>query len=92
MGIFSVSKVNNLLIQVENQLQKISNLVDIHASREQLRSALNELRRLTAEINYHFTDSGMARTAVYKFMGQKVRSWEILSYLTGIVNDLEKLI
>ena len=92
MGLFSIGKVNKLLVETERQIAKISNLHDYGASPEMMQNAVNELRQLTAQIHYHFTDSSMAREAVYTFLGSKCRSWDIVYFLRNTIKEMEEAI
>lgn len=89
MGLFSVGKVNTLLLQTEAQLARISDKYQFGASKSELRTEVNKLRQLHAQLNYHFIDSSIARTAMYSFLGRKCRSWEVAGFLTEIIRDME---
>lgn len=67
MGLFSIGKVKTLLAEIEKQLAKISSLYNSGGGQLVMRNAVNELRRLTAQLSYQFTDSYMARVSVYSF-------------------------
>lgn len=89
MGIFSIGKVNNLLIDIEKQLAKISSLHNHGGGKLIMQQSVNELRQLTAKLSYQLTDSTMANIAVYTFLGSRCRGSEVVMFLKNTIKEME---
>ena len=92
MGLFSIGKVKTLLAEIEKQLAKISTLHDCGGGQLVMRKAVNELRQLTAQLSYRFTDSYMVRISIYTFLGRKCRSLDVMSFLKDTIKEMEDVV
>lgn len=89
MGLLSIRKVNNLLIDIEKQLAKISSLHDHGGGKLIMQQSVNELRQLTAKLSYQLTDSTIANMAVYTFLGSRCRGGEVVMFLKNTIKEME---
>lgn len=89
MGLLSIRKVNNLLIDIEKQLAKISSLHDHGGGKLIIQHSINELRQLTAKLSYLLTDSTTANMAVYTFLGSRCRGGEVVMFLKNTIKEME---
>ena len=87
MGLLSIRKDNNLLIDIEKQLAKISSLHDHGGGKLIIQHSVNELRQLTAKLSYLLTDSTIANMAVYTFLGS--RGGEVVMFLKNTIKEME---
>lgn len=89
MGLLSIRKVNNLLIDIEKQLAKIISLHDHGGGKLIIQHSVNELRQLTAKLSYLLTDSTIANMAIYTFLGSKCRGGEVVMFLKNTIKEME---
>lgn len=94
MGFFnamsSISKINDLLKEVEYQLKIVGDMKNNSVSSVKVQQEVEGLISLYNQIGSILENSGGARTAVYTFLGRKCRSWEILSFLNETIRELKQ--
>lgn len=94
MGFFnamsSISKINDLLKEVEYQLKIVGDMKGNSVSSIRVQQEVDGLISLYNQIGNILENSGGARTAVYTFLGRKCRSWEILSFLNETIRELKR--
>lgn len=96
MGFFnamsSINRINNLLVDLENQVTITQNLVQTNASRWQLENNLNVLKRIHQDLIDNFSNSSAARVAVFTLFGDKMRMDAILMYSKNVAMNLAAII
>lgn len=94
MGFFnamsSISKINELLKEVEYQLKIVGDMKGNSVSSFRVQQEIDGLISLYNQIGSVLKNSSGARTAVYTFLGRKCRSWEILSFLNETIRELKQ--
>ncbi len=94
MGFFnamsSISKINELLKEVEYQLKIVGDMKGNSVSSFRVQQEIDGLISLYNQIGSVLENSSGARTAVYTFLGRKCRSWEILSFLNETIRELKQ--
>lgn len=88
----SISKINNLLKDLENQVTITQDQVESNASRWQLENSLNVFKRIHQDLIDTFTGSGVARVAVFTVFGDKMRMDDILTYSKNVTMNLAAII
>ena len=94
MGFFNAmrctGKMNNLLKETENQLRKISDLIQYGANQDRLQQEVKFLDTLRKEMVLVLDNSAGARVATYTFLGQKTRSLNVIMFLKDIIQELNQ--
>lgn len=86
----SISKINELLKEVEYQLKIVGDMKGNSVSSFRVQQEIDGLISLYNQIGSVLENSSGARTAVYTFLGRKCRSWEILSFLNETIRELKQ--
>jgi hypothetical protein len=96
MGFFnamsSIGKINNLLKDFENQVTISQDLVERGAPKENLIYSLNVLKSIHQELIDTFSNSGAARTAMFKVFGDKMQMHGVLTYTKNVIYHLHSII
>ena len=92
MGFFnamsSIGKMNNLLKETENQLRKISDLMQYGANQDRIQQEVKFLDTLRKEMILVLEGSAGARVATYTFLGHKTRSLNVIMFLNDTIQEL----
>lgn len=96
MGFFnamgSISKINNLLKDFENQVTITQDLVERNASTQMLMNNLNVMKSIHQQLIDTFSNSSGARIAMFKIFGDKMQMDGILTYTKNVILHLNAII
>lgn len=85
MGFFnmmtSIGRINNLLKEAEHEILLIAQMKRNNTSSNLIHIEIQQLGRIYNEVYNLIQNSSGARTAVYEFVGRKMRSWEVLNVI-----------
>lgn len=83
MGFFnmmtSIGRINKLLTEAEHEILLIAQMKRNNTSSNLIYIEIQQLGRIYNEVENLLQNSSGARTAVYEFVGRKMRSWEVLN-------------
>lgn len=96
MGLFnamsSISKINSLLKDLENQVTITQSQVQRNASKETLLNSLNVLKQIHQELLDTFGNSSAARSTTFTVFGDRMSMHDILMYSKNLVYNLYAII
>ncbi len=89
MGFFnmmsSIGRINKLLIEAEHEIVLIAQMRENQTPHNLILSEIRQLERIYNDVAVLIDNSSGARTAVYEFVGRKMRSWEILNTIKSAI-------
>lgn len=96
MGLFnavsSISKINGLLKDLENQVTITQDLVANNAPISMLNNSLNILKSIHQQLIDTFSQSSAARVAMFTIFGDKMQMEGILTYSKNVIYNLYAII
>lgn len=96
MGFFnamsSISRINQLLKDLENQVTITQGMLENNAPRYNLENCLNVHKRIHQELIDAFSGSSTARISKFKVFGDNMRMDEILRYSKNLAMNLAAII
>lgn len=87
-GLSSIGEINGLLRDFENQVTISQAQVESGAPRATLESSLNVMKSIHQRLIDLFTNSAMARTAMFTVFGDKMQMHGILTYTKNVIYHL----
>ncbi len=96
MGLFnamsSISKINGLLKDLENQVTITQNQVAQNVHVSHLNNSLNVLKSIHQQLIDTFSQSSAARIAMFTVFGDKMQMDGILTYSKNVIYNLYAII